>query len=57
VTGRLSRTIEGRAGSSGWVEAIWDGRDHRGHETPTGVYFVQATSGDRVETKRVLRIR
>lgn len=56
VAGRLSRTIEGRAGSAGWVEAVWDGRDHRGDETSSGVYFIRVSSGERVETKRVLRI-
>jgi hypothetical protein len=56
VTGRLSRVIRGHATSAGWVEAVWDGRDDRGDESSTGVYFIRASFGDRVETRRVLRI-
>jgi hypothetical protein len=56
VAGRLTRTVDGNATSAGWVEAVWDGRNHLGQEASSGVYFIQATSGSRVETKRVLRI-
>jgi serralysin len=57
VRGNLTRTIDGNAPGPGWVEAVWDGRNVRGEKTSTGVYFIRAASGDRVETKRVLRIQ
>jgi hypothetical protein len=57
VAGRLARTIEGHASGAGWVEAVWDGRDRAGDEASSGVYFIRAASADRVETRRVLRIR
>lgn len=57
VAGRLARIIEGDAAGAGWVEATWDGRDQKGDKTSTGVYFMRATSGDRVDTRRVLRVQ
>jgi hypothetical protein len=57
VAGRRSRTIETHAAKVGWVEAIWDGRDDRGEETASGVYFMRVSSGDRAEMKRLLRVR
>jgi hypothetical protein len=57
VAGRLTRTIEGATSAAGWVEIAWDGRDRWGDETASGVYFIRASSGNRVETKRTLRIR
>jgi hypothetical protein len=57
VAGRLSRVIQGHAPSAGWTEVVWDGRDNRGSATASGVYFMRVRLGDRVETRRVLRIQ
>jgi hypothetical protein len=56
VAGRLTRTIEGDASAAGWVETSWDGRDQAGNETSSGVYFIRAASGDRIDTRRMLRV-
>jgi hypothetical protein len=57
VAGRRSRTIEAHTSKVGWMEVAWDGRDDRGDETASGVYFVRVSSGDRAEIKRLLRVR
>jgi hypothetical protein len=57
VAGRRSRTIEAQTSKIGWVQAVWDGRDDRGDETASGVYFIRVSSGDRAEIKRLLRVR
>ena len=57
VTGRLARVIDGHAASPGGVEVVWDGRDDRGHEAASGIYFLRARSGDRMEVKQALLVR
>jgi subtilisin-like proprotein convertase family protein len=39
VSGRLVRTLVNGRESAGYHEAVWDGRDDRGVEVATGVYF------------------
>lgn len=56
VTGRLAHRIEGHASGPGWVEAVWDGRNDQGARLASGVYFLRASSGRQVETKRVLMV-
>jgi hypothetical protein len=56
VAGRLTRTMEGTASSPGWVETSWDGQDQTGNQAASGVYFIRAASGNRIDTKRVLKI-
>jgi len=57
VSGRRSRTLQTHAPKVGWVEAVWDGRDDRGKETASGVYFMRVSSGNRAEIERLLRVR
>jgi hypothetical protein len=57
VTGRLCRRVEGLAPGTGQVEAVWDGRDSRGHDAPAGVYFMRVRASNLQETARVLLAR
>lgn len=57
AAGRRSRTLDTHAAKVGWVDAAWDGRDDRGNETASGVYFIRVSSGERAEIKRLLRVR
>jgi hypothetical protein len=57
VAGRRTRTIEASVPRIGWTELAWDGRDDRGDETASGVYFVRVSTGERSEIKRLLRVR
>ena len=56
VAGRLTRTMEGNASTAGWVETSWDGHDQVGNDAASGVYFIRAASGNRIDTKRVLKV-
>jgi hypothetical protein len=55
VAGRLVRTLVDREVVAGYHEAVWDGRDDRGVEVSSGVYFCRMEAegfGD--STKMVL---
>jgi hypothetical protein len=54
--GRRIRTlVDGRAATVPHV-SYWDGRDERGHATPAGLYFVRLSYGNRVTSRRVVRL-
>jgi hypothetical protein len=57
VNGRLAREISGNASAPGRVEVVWDGRDSRGNQAASGIYFLRATSGNRTEIKQALLVR
>jgi len=35
----------------------WDGRDERGFDTPSGLYFFRMKSGNQAITARLVRVR
>jgi hypothetical protein len=39
---------------SGATVITWDGRDTAGRDVPAGVYFVRASRGDEVATRKIL---
>jgi hypothetical protein len=43
-----------RAGS---YEVIWDGKDDKGKEVASGIYFYQLRATDYTETKRMLLLK
>lgn len=57
VLGRAVRTlVDGEPQSGGMHEIIWDGRDDRGREISSGVYFYRLTSGAFSSAKSTLVI-
>ena len=56
VRGRVIRGWAGRGGT-GETELRWDFRDDTGHPVASGLYFVQLHAGERVLTRRLVRIR
>lgn len=52
AAGRHIRTLTAAAASG---QFVWDGRDERGDEVPTGIYFARPSSGG--ESTRVIRLR
>jgi hypothetical protein len=57
VSGRVVRTlVDGEAGR-GLTEAVWDGRDDRGADVPTGAYFIRLEGAGETRVERVLFLR
>jgi hypothetical protein len=56
VRGRVIRGWAGR-GSVGATEFRWDFRDNTGQTVASGLYYIQLHAGERVLTRRLVRIR
>jgi flagellar hook assembly protein FlgD len=48
--------VDGEAGR-GLTEAVWDGRDDRGADVPTGAYFIRLEGAGETRVERVLFLR
>jgi len=57
VTGRLVRTLASGEAAAGLHRATWDGRDARGREAGSGVYFVRYDAAGVTRTQRLMRLR
>jgi hypothetical protein len=57
AAGHLVRSIAEEWMTAGRHQAIWDGRDRRGHAVPSGVYFYQLWDGRERLTRRMVLIR
>jgi hypothetical protein len=57
ILGQEVRTLVDTAQEAGSYSVIWDGKDSRGSEVPSGVYFCQMQAGGLVETNRMLLLR
>ncbi len=54
VQGRQVALIADRAQGAGQYTGRWDGRDTRGGELPSGVYFLRLEAGDKVEVQKLV---
>jgi hypothetical protein len=57
LRGRVVRTLVDGAVSTGRYPASWDGRDERGRQVPSGVYFVRLDVGGEVEARKLLLVK
>jgi parallel beta-helix repeat protein len=57
VSGTLVRVLVNEIKPAGSHEIVWDGRDQRGSQTASGVYFVRLTSGREVSTKKMVLLK
>lgn len=58
VQGRLVSTLlDGRVLPAGPHAAVWQGRDDRGREAPSGLYLYQLTAGEQVRTRQMTLVR
>lgn len=57
VNGRSVRTLMAEVIASGAHTVSWDGRDDRGNEVGSGVYFVRFDAGDHTIVRRSVRLR
>lgn len=55
--GRAVRTLEDGSKAAGRHSAIWDGRDDRGREAASGIYFVRMAAGTNRETVKIVLLR
>jgi hypothetical protein len=52
---RIQRLVDGPT-ATGAHESYWDGRNEHGDLAPAGIYWLRLTSGDRVTTRRLVRL-
>ena len=57
LSGRLVRELAGGPEVAGEHIAVWDGRDERGREVGTGIYFLRLAHRGEVKTARVVVFR
>jgi hypothetical protein len=57
AAGRVIRRLSERDFPMGYSTLTWDGRDDRGREVPSGVYFVRLRTTDAQRTRRMLLTR
>jgi flagellar hook assembly protein FlgD len=55
--GRLIRVLEDRALPSGRHEWAWDGRDVRGADAGSGVFYLEATADGERMVRPVVKLR
>jgi hypothetical protein len=56
VAGQLVRSFEG-VGSRNLNQITWDGRDHKGDEVSSGVYFFKLTAGGFSATEKMVMMK
>ncbi|UCH83174.1 MAG: DUF1566 domain-containing protein [Candidatus Latescibacterota bacterium] len=57
VQGKLVTTLVDETLEAGFKEVIWDGKDSRGNQVSTGVYFYRLTAGNRMLTKKMVLLK
>jgi hypothetical protein len=57
IEGRLVTTLVDGTLDEGFKEVAWDGKDGRGNQVSTGVYFYRLTAGDRTLTKKMVLLK
>jgi hypothetical protein len=57
VEGKLVQTLLDGSLEEGYREVPWDGKDTRGGEVSSGVYFYRLTAGDRTLTKKMILLK
>jgi flagellar hook assembly protein FlgD len=57
ITGALVRTLVDGERPAGIHEATWDGRDEKGREVASGVYFYRLEAGDYARTRKMLLVK
>jgi flagellar hook assembly protein FlgD len=57
ILGQKVRTLVDEPKRAGSYEVIWDGKDNKGEEVASGIYFYQLRAEDYTETKRMILLR
>jgi hypothetical protein len=57
TTGRRVRTLVDERQAAGFRTVRWDGRDARGREVASGIYFYRFEAGGLTQTRKMLLLR
>lgn len=57
ILGEKVRTLVDGPKQTGEYETIWDGKDEKGEEMASGMYFYQLKAGDLTETKKMVLLK
>jgi hypothetical protein len=57
VLGQLVRTLVDEEKSPGNYQVIWDGKNQKGNEVSSGIYFYQLKAGNYKETRKMSLLR
>ncbi|MFQ6092081.1 MAG: choice-of-anchor D domain-containing protein [bacterium] len=57
ILGQEVRTLVDETTEAGYYSVVWDGRDEKGDELSSGVYYCQMMAGPFVSTKRMVLLR
>jgi hypothetical protein len=57
ILGQLVATLVDEAKKPGSYEVIWDGKDYKGKDVASGIYFYQLKSGEFTQTKKMVLLR
>ncbi len=57
ILGQLVKTLVDEAQEPGSYEVIWDGKDEKGNDVVSGIYFYQLTTGEFSQTKKMILIK
>jgi hypothetical protein len=57
VLGQLVRTLVDEEKQPGNYQVIWDGKNQKGNEVSSGIYFYQLRAGDCKETRKMSLLR
>ena len=57
ITGRTVKEMELRAAPAGMQTLTWDGKDQRGHDVATGVYFYQVSFGGSTQVRKMVLLK
>jgi flagellar hook assembly protein FlgD len=51
------RTLVDEPKRAGNYEVVWDGKDDKGKDVGSGIYFYQLKAGDYTETKKMILVK
>ena len=57
IKGQLIRTLVNQRKSSGIHRLLWDGKDAKGMEVSTGIYFYRLKTGEFTQTKKMVLLK
>jgi hypothetical protein len=57
IKGRKICSLVNETRNAGTYESAWNGKDENGMLLPSGIYYIQMTTGHRVETKKVVLLK